>query len=167
METQPLPLKDKELVVAVLVLVIVLVGGYFWYKSAYGPVAEPKKDFDVATAGGAKVAFGDVTSTARSKLPPGFPKDIPVEENIVLESFRAVYEEYDFTQYTVTFVSERSFDALWAEYSGFLDSAGYVVEIEDEKQGALKGRRGNNELTVYISPNDLGTFVTIHYVEKY
>jgi len=166
METQPLPLKDKELVVAVLVLVIVLVGGYLWYKSAYGPSAEPKKDFDVATAGGAKVAFGDVTSTARSKLPPGFPKEIPVEQDIVIESYRAVYEEYGFTQYAYTYVSERSFDSLWEEYADFFESSGYIIEAEDEEEGTLKGRKDNDELTVNIAVNNQRSFVSLNYVEK-
>ncbi|OGG39522.1 hypothetical protein A2127_00965 [Candidatus Jorgensenbacteria bacterium GWC1_48_12] len=159
-------MKKAVLFTVVVIIVVLAIIGYVWYKLSVGP-AGPTEEFTEVSPGGAKITQVDLTaSNPGSKLPPGFPENIPIRGTIV-ESFRKVYEEYGITQYAVnTIVSQRSFDEVWNEYAGFFGSAGYVVEIEDKSDGVIEGRRGENELTIYVLPRDSRLFITIYYVEK-
>ena len=158
-------MKKAVLFTVVVIIVVLAIIGYVWYKLSVGP-AGPTEEFTEVSPGGAKITQVDLTaSNPGSKLPPGFPENIPIKDTVV-ESFRKVYEEYGITQYAVNTISSRGFDEVWNEYAGFFDSAGYVVEVEDKEEGVMEGRRGENELTVYILPRDSRSFVTIYYVEK-
>ncbi|MFH0712656.1 MAG: hypothetical protein V2A55_02285 [Candidatus Jorgensenbacteria bacterium] len=154
----------KAVLFTVLVVVVVLViVGYVWYLVSGGPAP---KDFTEAVPGGAKITRVDLTaSDPGTKLPPGFPEGVPVEQTIT-ESLRRVYEEYGIVQYAVNSVSDRSFETIWQEYVSFFDSAGYVVKTSDKDNQVMEGIRGDNELTIYILPRDSKSFVTLYYVEK-
>ncbi len=157
----------KAILFAVLVVALVLaLAGYVLYANKPLTAPQEEKEYTSYAPGGAKITEVDLASDPVSKLPPGFPETIPVEKTIV-ESLRKVYEEYSLTQYAVNSISERSFDAIWQDYTGFLNSAGYVVKVSDKTEGVMEGERGGSKLTVYISPRDLKSFVTLYYVERH
>ncbi len=164
MEIQPTtpPQKNKLTAFIIVVVVILAVGGYIWYSVT---ASDEEEEYTRYALGGAKVTEVDLASNPASKFPPGFPEEIPVEDTII-ESVRKVYEEFGITRYTMGSISERSFEAIWKDYTEFFESAGYVVKTNDREMGVMEGSRGEKELTVYIAPRDSSLFVTIYYVER-
>ena len=155
----------KAVLFTILVIVVVLaVVGYVWYAITHPSVPE-EREYTSYAPGGAKITEVDLASNPVVKLPPGFPESIPVEEAVV-ESLRKVYEKFGLVQYAVNSISERSFEAVWADYANFFEATGYVVSVEDKEDGVLEGERGAGKLTVYISPASPGSRVTLYYVEK-
>lgn len=107
-------------------------------------------------------------ATTGSRLPAGFPRDIPVEEVNVTESYRAVYTENRAAQYTVSYTSNKSRDSLWDTYNSFMKGAGYAIETTgtSKSQGQLMGNKDNDTLSVIISARTGMTLVQINLLDR-
>jgi hypothetical protein len=139
-------------------VVIVIALGAGWYVVSQrqpdidGPVTEEVvTDENTKEIDGVLVTQSSVADTG-SKLPAGFPRDIPVEQSNITESYRAVYTEHGVTQYTVSYTSNKSRDALWDLYNSYFKSVGYTVEQGSSKtQGQISANKGSDTISVVLS----------------
>jgi len=86
--------------------------------------------------------------SASDKIPDGFPKDIPIPDDIEMPASMAHDDSI-----TVSFDVRKSFDETLKIYKEYFKSAGYQMTsetlIEDSYMG--NGTSGSNELLVIIS----------------
>jgi hypothetical protein len=173
----PVPHHESEvrLVLPALLLVIILVGGYLWLKSHHPvtstltPSSTETTDSDnQGTVPVVEITNSAVTSNGNSVLPTGFPSSIPVESANIKESYKADYTAHGLTQYTVTYISNKSADAVWQIYSEYLNSNGYTVNEANtsEKNGTIIGNKGDDEIDVAITTLDSGSYVQVGYLTK-
>lgn len=161
----------KFLSLLVLVVVALGLGWYFVSNRVPAPIddvgGEVVKDENTKEINGVLVTEASLADTG-SKLPAGFPRDIPVEQINVTESYRAVYEERGATQYTVSYTSNKSRDALWDTYNSYLKSAGYSIDTTStsKSQGQIMGSRENDTLFIIISARSGLTLVQINLLDR-
>ncbi|MDB5194632.1 MAG: hypothetical protein JWN50_646 [Parcubacteria group bacterium] len=166
--------KETRVILPALLLVLIIVGGYYWYASrnsgSQPAVVSTATTTPTATgpAAGVEVAKTDLTPGVLTKLPAGFPASIPVEQATITESYKAVYTEHGVTQYTVTYTSTKTKDALWKIYTDFGTAQGYKINATstDKTKGVLDLQKGNNELNAVITAQGGSTLVQLNYVER-
>jgi hypothetical protein len=172
--------REARMILPALLLVLLIGGGYIWYKErSHTPTPAVSNGTQTTTTG---TAAKDVTvvnalatsggnssaSTTTSKLPPGFPAGIPVEQATLTESYKANYASNGVTQYSVAYTSAKTKDALWKIYTDYATSAGFTVSASANKaKGLFSATKANNQLSVVIStPTASGSFVQLTYIEK-
>lgn len=107
----------------------------------------------------------------RDRLPAGFPADIPVELEGIVESYARTYPSNDMVQYTVSYHSAESMDVKYEEYDNFMTEAsyGFSEDGKDQEHGYLYGTRENDDLSVtvsVISETDAETLVQVTYIDR-
>lgn len=152
-----------------LLVVIILLSAWFWISTQ--PKTTTTKT-DIRTSDGnvtsVEVTKTDIAGGSTSNLPAGFPNNIPVETNNLTESFRAAYKSRNIVQYSVSYTSARSRDALWDTYSEFFNSSGYTVDKTGTSRslGQLSAALDNDSISVVISGHNGLSLVQINYVER-
>jgi hypothetical protein len=145
---------------ALLAAAAIVIGGA-WYlaarpsarESATPEVAivseEAKKEIEVTKT--------DITQSGVSKLPVGFPSDIPVE----VSNIRVI-------QYTVSYTSFKSKDALWTTYSDFMKSAGFEIEASatSKSLGQISGTKDGDSLSIVVSSHSGVTLAQINLLDR-
>lgn len=81
----------------------------------------------------------------------GFPSDVPVETDNVLDSFSIDYDNGQ-REASIVYRSDASISELRDTYITYMQSAGYSVEQDDvtEQDALLFGSQGNSSLSVAI-----------------
>lgn len=149
-------------VIASLLVVLILLGGYMWVRS--------HSSDGVKEAGTA--ANVDVTNTAlpgqNKTLPDGFPADIPVQSENIVESYKVVYKDRGVIQYTVSFTSSATQTDLMNVYKDFFARSGVVTDTTNSNtpKGQLVGLRKDDTLTIVVSPRGEGSYVQITVLHK-
>lgn len=153
--------KETKLIVSLVIIIVVLVAGYFLLKSNLGT----KRGGE--TAGKTETIYTDLANSV-TKIPAGFPSNIPVEEENVKESYKINYFDEGVTQYTIGFNSNLSFDEIWKTYSDLFLAIGYTPDMEktSKDKGIMTGYRDGNKLNVAISDYDGGHYVTINFIQR-
>lgn len=104
------------------------------------------------------------------RLPAGFPRDIPVEPSGAFESYTMNYTDRGVIQYTVSFNSADSLDALYTTYTDYVASAGFEVisSVSDSStQRTLYASRAGDDINIVISAEEGGsTVVQISYLDR-
>jgi hypothetical protein len=163
---------SPKFLVALVVVALILAGGWYF-------VMQPA-DFDAATEEGGQTDSRPVTHEAVevtkvdtaepgiSKLPAGFPSSIPVEQANISESYRVVYSERGVTQYTVSFTSLKSKEALWDSYNDYLKSSGYSIDssLTAKSQGQISGNKEGDSISVIISLRNGISFVQLNLLDR-
>lgn len=156
---------------SIFVGVVVIIAGvwYFLMTRPITPVAnlEPKilTEENVAVS----VTKPDISASSVSKLPAGFPTSIPVETANITESYRAVYNERGVTQYTVSYTSLKTRDALWDAYSSYMKGAGYTLDTgtTSKTSGNISGTNASNDtLSVILSSRSGTTLVQMSLLDR-
>lgn len=158
----------RVVTIAVLVLVALALGygglkklGYFESRDGSAP--------------GVEVTHADLSEGSQSKLLPGFPKDIPIEDGIILESYKVVDTNNDnHTYYSVRYESGLSTSDIWDRYLTYVRAGDYLIDVEatNPNNGSVKGLRNEGEyeveLMVSIASTEEGrSLVTVTYVIEY
>ena len=154
--------------VSILVGVVVVIG-VAWYFLMPVPAATPVKVKQVNSGvAEVEVTKTDIAQNGISKLPVGFPKDIPVEVPNISESYRAVYASRGVTQYTVSYTSLKTREALWTTYSDFMNSAGYAVDKENSSKslGQITGTKDNDTLSVVLSTHGGLSLAQLNFLDR-
>ena len=154
--------KETKLIISIIVVAIVLVAGYFLLKSN----TEVKKE--AGLTGKSEIIYTDLTSTLLSKIPAGFPTNIPVEESGIKESYKINYFDEGVTQYTIGFSSALNNDEIWKIYSDLFLASGFALDTEktSEDKGVITGFRDGNKLNIAVSDYDGGYYVTINFIQR-
>ena len=154
--------KETKLIISVIVVAVVLVAGYFLLKSNMGVQKE------TGLTGKSEVIYTDLTAVSLSKIPTGFPTNIPVEEGGVKESYKINYFDEGVTQYTIGFSSALSSDEIWKIYSDLFLASGFALDTEktSKDKGVMTGFRDGNKLNIAISDYNSGQYVTINFIQR-
>jgi hypothetical protein len=116
---------------------------------------------------GVTVAKTDVTKSG-SRVPQGFPSDIPIESINVIDSYKAFYEKVQATQYTVNYTSDRDREDLWNMYSKFMNDSGYRIDVAQTSRGVgqISGAKGDDSLSVIVTSSNGISLVQISYLDR-
>jgi hypothetical protein len=111
------------------------------------------------------VTYADPAGEGDARLPEGFPRDIPVNPDRLIESIKMAYEDMGTTLYSVSFIAEASPAEEFAKYFSYIRNAGYNIEPEsiNAERGVLFGVRGGEEIQIIISPREEWSLVQIAY----
>ncbi len=154
-----------KFIVPALILVLIVVGGWL-YTRRTEPAPQSTVKEVTTVSNGVQVTKTDIAKTG-SRLPTGFPKEIPVEEANIKDSYRAYYEKVKATQYTVSYISKSSKDSLWKVYSDFMNSKKYAVDPSSSRSlGQISGVNGDDSMSVVITANSGVTLVQIVYLDR-
>lgn len=83
--------------------------------------------------GGVSAVENKTTTQFQKTVPPGFPSDILVDPMRITLSNKTVFAGRNTSQYTVSYTSNLSRDALLKLYTESLTSAGYVINKDTDK----------------------------------
>ncbi len=150
---------------------VVLAGAVLVLFLALNKEAEAPQDQviveNVVRGDGVTVAKTDVTKSG-SKLPQGFPNDIPVELVNVIDSYKAFYEKVQATQYTVSYTSDRDREDLWNMYSKFMNDSGYRIDVAQTSRGLgqISGAKGDDSLSVVVTSSNGVSLVQLSYLDR-
>lgn len=154
--------------VGILILVIIIALAYLGY-SKY-PNLFKKTDLPVEKTVIEKIDFSKVENLG--KLPSGFPSNIPVEKNNLIESTKITYTEQKSVLYSVSFNSARQPEELYTEYKSFLSTKnGFVInnQVKTVERMAFQATKTGTKdsISVTITPQSSGAnLVQISYVSK-
>lgn len=152
-----------------LLLVVVLIGAGLWYIIAKVP-RSPESTQTVKTPTGKYEVLVTKTSAGQnsaSTLPAGFPDGIPVERGNITESYKSVYSGKGVTQYTVSYSSHQTREALWDMYSKYMKGVGYGIEdTSSRSSGLISGTLANDTLTAVISVHSGMTLVQLSLLDR-
>lgn len=153
-----------------LALVVVVVIGGVWLGFKYlkkTPGSESATQTS-SKQGDIVVTKTDLTQSGGSRLPEGFPGNIPVEVATITEGYKAFYKNLNATQYTVSYTSKKSRDDLWTLYSNFMDTGGYTLDktATSKSLGQLSGTHTGDNLMVIISVRSGLSFVQMSYTDR-
>ena len=158
---QPVEHHRAAAIGGVALLVVIALGAYAYVHISSRALTTAVSP--VATSTGTTAVSGRPTS-----LPAGFPPDIPVERAGLTESYSTPYAAQHVTQYSVSYTSSQSKDAVWKTYTDFLASAGYTTDAKatSKAAGLIVASKGGNDLNVVITSHGQTTLVQISYIER-
>lgn len=106
-------------------------------------------------------------ATGKEKLPEGFPANIPVETDSVQDSIKSEIPDMHVTQYSVTYLSDKSVDAVQSIYTAFFTQEGYTTKPSGQAPVQLYATKNNDDLSVVIETTDTGkTRVFVSYLDR-
>ena len=151
-------MNPNKIIIPILLVLVVILAGYFVLRGG------DKAEFP----GKSEVIYTELNNPAVSKIPVGFPIDIPVEEQNIKESYKVNYLDVGVTQYTVAFNTELSKEEIRKLYSDMFLAVGYTQDSEKagKNENVLTGWRSGNKLNVAISDYDGMQYVTINFIER-
>ncbi|MBX4195881.1 hypothetical protein KW796_02950 [Candidatus Parcubacteria bacterium] len=148
--------------------IVILVAWYFI--AGNGSDRAPDGTTSVTTKGEqgeVTVTNTDIAQNGVSRLPVGFPKGIPVEVPNITESYRVAFNSRGITQYSVSYTSVKTKDALWDLYSAFMKSSGYDIDKGSSKSlGQISGTKNNDSLSIVISSNSSVSMVQLSLLDR-
>jgi hypothetical protein len=113
-----------------------------------------------------KIDIGNSSDT--EKLPAGFPADIPVEFNNITDSQTLDYTDKKAKLYSITYVSARQFEELYAEYNRFFATNKYFVRTKTKTADRIlfEAMQPEGSLTIIITPQSGKMMVQIAYLAR-
>ena len=151
--------------VPIVIIVLIIIGGALFMREKK-ETPSVGKTLELSGNIAVTVTKTDILKTG-SRLPEGFPKEIPVESINIKDSYRAYYEKVRATQYTVSYTSERTKGDLWKTYSDYMVGEQYVVSAASSKSsGQISGTKGDDSLSVIITTQNSVTLVQIVYLDR-
>ena len=103
-------------------------------------------------------------------LPTGFPQDIPLEEDEILESATTYYPNQNAKQLSVSYRSLKTITQKYVEYKAYMSQTGYKVAEDSPNSSSsvrtILGTKADTNLSVAISSMKGGTLVEISYLFK-
>lgn len=113
------------------------------------------------------VIIEDTVATLGSlQVPPGFPAQIPVETENLLEGFKVTYLERQLVEFSLKYESSLTPENKWSEYMEYMTSAGYEIDDTGVSNGRLTGANGSNSLLVGIALEGGRTIVRLKYYQR-
>jgi hypothetical protein len=105
-------------------------------------------------------------SNSQSRVPNGFPSNIPIESAGITDSSKA--ESSSETSYTVSYTSRKTKDEIWVLYSDFMMGSGYNIDrqVSSKSLGQIRGVKVGDTLTVIISTRSGLSYVQLSLTDK-
>jgi len=159
---------------AIVIVLLVLGVGYVLYAKYRAPRDENQQVSNSSdNAGGNQkpmkvvVENSPVVNGALS-VPIGFPKDIPIEKGVILESATTNYPDQKAEQLSLSYRSSKTIAQKYAEYKDYMSRAGYTLTEGSTSAPvrAIFGTKENANLSVAISSSKGKTLVQLSYLLK-
>jgi hypothetical protein len=101
-------------------------------------------------------------------VPDGFPPDIPLEKDKILESSTTRYPKQSLRQLSVSYQSLEPVAQKYMEYKNYMGLAGYSLKEEEPiaPTKVISGTKGDSNLSVVISNSGGRTLVQLSYLSK-
>lgn len=149
---------NTKIIPTVAIILLVLGASYIFYEK-YSPSND-----------GSGVVMVKNTPVVNGvlRVPEGFPQDIPLDGEKIIESATTQYPDQDTQQLSVSYQSSGTIAQKYAEYRAYLNQAGYSV-TEGETNSLTRSIAGTKEdtvLSVAISNVDGKTLVQLSYLLK-
>lgn len=148
---------------------VAIVGGAYMLSRNFGPGAVR----DSETPGADRIAQHvdlENAKTPEAKLPQGFPVGIPVEAANIVEAYSVpiTLNGQTLMQYTVSYTTEKSRQAKYDEYLSYMTRQGYDFggRGQDARNFTLYGIKDNDDLSVAVSPQEVGNLVQISFIDR-
>jgi len=162
--------KGKNIAVLLVVLLFVVGIVYFFLnKSILSPAPLPpqveeksEEAFEIKH----KYVMGE--SASSSKVPPGFPTEIPIEEENIIESYSVEHKNRSLTQYTVSFNTSRTPGQVYSDYEKYMTEAGYSFgrNGKDPQNYNLYGTLSNDDLSIYINFKGEKRHIVVGFIDR-
>jgi len=153
-----------------VVLLLIVGGAWFSYTNLNEQSIEENKieTTVVNKQEGIQVTKTNVAENGGSRLPKGFPADIPVEMATVVDSYKSFYEKVATTQYAVSYTSKKTRDELWSIYDKYMKDSGYTIQTQTSSKslGQISGMKGDDSLSAIISSQKGISLVQISYLDR-
>lgn len=141
----------KSLKIALVILVLVvafLAQGLYMHTWPFGNSGNTAQN---NTPLSTEPVFDKPTSTSKSKVPDGFPNDIPVESYNIVNAYKVNYESQGLTQFTISYTSSKTKDELFDLYYNYMNTANFALTANtSRKLGQVVGTRAGSTLTINI-----------------
>ncbi len=101
-------------------------------------------------------------------VPVGFPQDIPLESDSLIESATTQYPGESIQQLSISYRSSKTITQKYTEYKDYMNQAGYSL-TEGNKSApvrAIFGTKENTNLSVAISSSEGKTLIQLSYLLK-
>jgi hypothetical protein len=151
-----------------IIILIVLVAGYVSFgkhrSSQEGLFVSPSDDDSPAIV----VVENAIMTNGVLPVPTGFPQDIPIEKEVILESAVTHYPEQNAEQLSLSYQSSKTIAQKYTEYINYIRQAGYDITEEDTSSPmkSIFGIREDANLSVAISRSEGQTLVQLSYLLK-
>jgi hypothetical protein len=148
----------------VVVVVVVFVGWRF-----YDLNRSPKNTFSSENVQLKKQAS---FFSGKSKLPEGFPKEIPIEAESLVQSDVLVYPDRNATLYSVSYTSSKTIEELTEIYKSYYYGTPYILHLDNfgKKIGdayVFVATSASKDLTVMLTPQaGAPTVVQLSYLVR-
>jgi len=158
--------KQVKMIFVILAIFIIIVAGYVLFAKDKNFIIKTGSENDKEN--NVQVKQVDLnTANIKNVLPENFPPNIPIETEGIFESYSVVYKTQGVTQYTVSYISTKTKNLKWDEYSLFMTKENYKYQdTTNKKDGILSGSKDNGLLSVIISERDNKTVVQLSFVVK-
>jgi hypothetical protein len=173
MDTIPtvgIPTKKKGVSFPVLIAIFVIL--FVIIVLMYGARNNKQSDNTVQLTEEKTVVYkGDTAlGAAGTKLPEGFPSDIPLEAANLKESYRVDYVERGVIQYSAVYESSKTLDEVRKIYVDYMTKAGYVLKSTEPTTTGnyFYGQIGDDDFTVALSfdSNTRKTTVNLAFLDR-
>lgn len=100
--------------------------------------------------------------------PEGFPRDIPLEKGVILESATTYYPGENVQQLSVSYRSSKTIAQKYTEYKDYMNRTGYDLTEGGASAPvrAIFGTKENTNLSVAISSSEGKTLIQLSYLLK-
>lgn len=154
---------QQKTALSILIIVLILAAGYFLLGRSAG-------DRGSLAETGVEASAEDVLSASVSNSPTDLPRDIPFEEEGLVESASAHYIEQvpGARQISLAYESSKPATEKYQEYKSYMQQAGFRIK-EDVEGTAMSifGMSENANLSIVITSTGGGeTLVQIAYLDK-
>lgn len=162
--------------VSVIVILLILVVGYVLFRKYPAPNQENLLTSDSVDDRSATVIVENTPMVNGTfSVPTGFPLDIPLERDGILESATTRYPGQNARQSSISYRSSRTLAQKYTEYRDYMRQAGYqmtegnttspIKNISGAPVRNIVGAKGSESLSVTItSHSDGGTIVQLYYL---
>jgi hypothetical protein len=172
-----MPQKSNKNLILIVVSLIVVLGIAYVISTSPQKEATTSSKTDTAnehpvqqyTKENVTVAKVDLSkTTGTSKIPSGFPKDIPVETANITDSFTANYPDKGVVQSSVSFTTAKTVSVAVSEYLSYMKKAGYIMnnEVMKTSKNYLLGTLNKSDLSIFVNSNNGKTQVQMTYLSK-
>ena len=163
---EPIHDQKKKLFSAIAILLLLFIVGFFLY---FNSTSYKLKHIKNTVENVSTSQIDLATAKGMDKVPPAFPRDIPINTETISASYIMDYIDRNMTQSVVTYLASESQGKLYNMYLGYMAEVGFKVRLSSrnsEEQGYLTGTKNNDTLSIIITSKEGMTEVRLIYLDR-
>jgi hypothetical protein len=161
--------QNKTIVSTIIIVIILVFGvGYMLFGKDTPPLQKDTATSPITNNSPVVLVENTPLVNGIVPIPAGFPSDIPLEADKVLESATTHYPNQNASQLSLNYQSSKTIAQKYAEYKAYMEQRGYQM-TEDNTSSSVKsifGIKDDTNLSVVISNTNEKTLVQLSYLIK-